>query len=415
MEKLQAIPGTNDLLPAETARWDRLRRLVEDLMARYGYGRIETPHFEAAELFARGVGGTSDIVQKEMYVFEDQGGRQLALRPEGTAGVVRAYIQMRLDKQRPLTKLWYWGPMFRSERPQKGRYRQFWQFGVEALGSAQAEIDAEQVILGARIATAAGLSGLQLKLNSIGDDTCRPAYRERLQAFLRGVQDRLCDDCRRRLDMNPLRILDCKEESCREATAEAPVMLDSLCAPCAEHFAAVRNLLDRAGISYEVDGRLVRGLDYYQRTAFEFVSPELGAQSAVLGGGRYDGLVELLGGPSIPGVGWAAGIERFLMAAREPEEAEAPLDVFVAAFPETRGAAFDLVEKLRGAELSAELDFLDRGMKAQMKEAARSGARVAVIIGPDEWNRGAVTLRDLEAGRQEEIPVENLVEAVRRG
>lgn len=409
MEKLQSIPGTKDILPVEAAAWDQLRRSVEGLMDRYGYGRIETPHFEAVELFARGVGGSTDIVQKEMYTFADQGGRQLALRPENTAGVVRAYIQASLDKQRPLSKLWYWGPMFRAERPQKGRFRQFWQIGVEALGSPRPEIDAEQVMLGMEMAQAAGLSGLTMKLNSIGDSACRPAYREKLLAFLHGLADQLCPECVRRLDTNPLRVLDCKEEKCQQATADAPMAMDHLCGDCQEHFDEVRRLLDRVQVDYDVDGRLVRGLDYYVRTAFELHSSELGAQSALLGGGRYDGLVELLGGAAVPGVGWAGGIERILMAQGDPAANESATDVFVAAFPETRTAAFELVSRLRRAGKRADFDSLGRGMKAQMKEAGRSGARFAVIVGPEEWERGAVTLRDLAAGEQIEVAVDDLL------
>lgn len=408
MEKLQSIPGTKDILPAEAAAWDSLRRSVEDLMDRYGYGRIETPHFEALELFARGVGESTDIVQKEMYTFSDQGGRQLALRPENTAGVVRAYIQASMDKQRPLTKWWYWGPMFRAERPQRGRYRQFWQIGVEALGSPRPEIDAEQVMLAVAMAELVGLTQLSLKLNSIGDSACRPAYREKLVAFLREIKGGLCAECQRRIDTNPLRVLDCKEESCRQATASAPLSVDHLCTPCQEHFDAVRRLLDRVGVGYEVDGRLVRGLDYYVRTAFELQSAALGAQSAVVGGGRYDGLVELLGGAAVPGVGWASGIERLLLAKGEAASEETLTDIFVAAFPETREVAFELVSRLRRDGYRADFDSLGRGMKAQMKEAGRSGARYAVIVGPDEWARECVTLRDMAAGEQSEVAAADL-------
>jgi histidyl-tRNA synthetase len=413
MEALQAIPGTNDILPPESTRWDRLRLTVEGVMSRYGYGRIETPIFEAEELFARGVGATTDVVQKEMYAFTDQGGRRLALRPEGTAGVVRAYIESRLDKQKPFTKLWYWGPMFRAERPQKGRYRQFWQFGVEALGASQPQIDAEQVLLAAEIAETCGLRGWELKLNSIGDAKCRPAYTERLVEYLRGIRTQLCGDCQRRIDTNPLRVLDCKEERCRAATADAPLIVDSLCADCSAHFAVVRRLLDAARIPYTVDGRLVRGLDYYERTAFELIAPNLGAQSAVFAGGRYDGLVELLGGPSVPGVGWAAGVERLLLASTGDAAAGPLIDVFVACFPETLDLAMEQVQHLRRAGLRADLDFLGRSIKAQMKEAARSEARFVVVAGPEELKRGVVTVRDMAAGSQDEVSEATLVDELR--
>jgi histidyl-tRNA synthetase len=414
MEPLKAVPGTHDLLPADTERWDRLHATVEHLMARYGYGRIETPHFESVDLFARGVGSTSDIVQKEMYTFSDQGGRQLALRPEGTAGVVRAFLEAGMDRQRPFSKLWYWGPMFRAERPQKGRYRQFWQFGVEALGSAEPEIDAEQMLLALRIAQAWGLDDITLKINSVGDRACRPAYRKTLHAFLTGVSDRLCADCRRRLDSNPMRVLDCKEEGCRAATADAPLLMDHLCTPCAEHFDRVRTFLDLAGAGYDVDGRIVRGLDYYERTAFEVTSANLGAQSSLLGGGRYDGLSTALGGPAVPGVGWAAGIERFILAAPEITPDTPLLDAFVATFAETQEAGFRLCESLRAAGFRIDTDYLKRSMKAQLKEAGRSRARFAIVMGPDEWGREAVVLRDLAGGTQEEVAAALLAERLKQ-
>jgi histidyl-tRNA synthetase len=409
METLKAIPGTHDLLPAQTEQWDRVRAVVAEKMAEYAYGRIETPHFEVADLFARSVGAETDIVQKEMYVFEDRGGRQLALRPEGTAGVVRAYIEARLDKQRPLSKLWYWGPMFRAERPQKGRQRQFWQFGVEAIGAAGPQIDAEQIALATRVTAALGLTDLTLRLNSIGDASCRPAYREKLRGFLQAVRPKLCANCQRRLETNPLRVLDCKEESCRALTADAPLSLDHLCPDCTTHLAGVRDALDRLGVPYELDGRIVRGLDYYQRTAFELESAGLGAQNSVLGGGRYDGLVAALGGPDVAGVGWAAGIERMLLAQGDVESDANRLDAFVVGFDDTRVEALALAEKLRQQGLRTEMDLLNRSMKSQLKEAARSRAAFAVILGPDEWSRGHVTLRDLQAGEQEELSLDTAI------
>jgi histidyl-tRNA synthetase len=415
MEPLKAVTGTHDLLPEESLLWDRLRRDVGELAARYGYGRIETPHFETAELFARGVGAATDIVQKEMYTFTDQGGRALALRPEGTAGVVRAYLEARLDRQRPFSKLWYWGPMFRAERPQKGRYRQFWQFGVEAIGSPGPAVDAEQILLALAIADRWGLDGLSVRINSVGDRSCRPAYREKLHAFLAGASQRLCADCRRRIDANPLRVLDCKEEGCREATRNAPLLIDHLCAPCAEHFAGLRNILDSAGVRYHTDGRIVRGLDYYERTAFEVQSDRLGAQSALLGGGRYDGLSEVLGGPPLPAVGWAAGVERFVLAAGDRGPQEPLLDAFVATFPATADLGFKLTESLRAAGLRVDTDFLGRSIKAQLKEADRSQARFAVVVGPDEWERQAVVVRDLATGSQEEVAVDGLAGRLRAG
>jgi histidyl-tRNA synthetase len=406
MDSVQAIPGTYDLFPADAARWDELRTRVAEIMARYCYGRIETPHIEPAELFSRSVGTDTDIVQKEMYAFDDRGGRRLALRPEGTAGVVRAFVEHSLDKQRPFHKFWYWGPMFRAERPQKGRYRQFWQFGVETFGIALPSMDAEQIALAWTLAGALELADVELRLNSIGDALCRPAYRELLQRFLAGVAEHLCDSCRARLKSNPLRVLDCKEEGCRRRLADAPLMVDHLCAPCRAHFDSVRRFLDAWHVPYRLDGRIVRGLDYYVRTAFELDSARLGAQSAVLGGGRYDGLVQALGGPDVPGVGWAAGIERVLLAARETAVAREDVPAYVAAFPETRDAAFQWVQSLRGRGVRVETDHQGRSLKAQMKEASRLGARYVVVLGPDEWGRGQVTVKTLATGAQDVLELE---------
>jgi histidyl-tRNA synthetase len=411
MEKLQAIPGTHDLLPDEAVRWDLLRGHVERAMSRYAYGRIETPHFEVAQLFARSVGTDSDIVQKEMYVFEDRGGRMLALRPEGTAGVVRAFIEANLDKQKASHKLWYWGPMFRAEKPQKGRYRQFWQFGVEAFGIAGASMDAEQMAMAMNIAAAVGVGELRLKVNSIGDGSCRPAYRELLTGYLNEIRSQLCEACQKRIDTNPLRVLDCKERSCQALLSDAPLMADHLCDDCQRHFDQVIGHLDRLKVEYVLDGRIVRGLDYYVRTAFELESGRLGAQSSILGGGRYDGLVRSLGGPDVPGVGWAAGIERFLLAATDEREPGGRIDVFVASFAETVPAALELSERLRREGRRVETDHLGRSLKAQMKEASRMGARLVMVLGPDEYARGQVTLRDLEAGEQTEVAVDAALKA----
>lgn len=412
MESLKASPGTHDILPSQAIVWDRLQRAVTEQMRLYAYGRIETPHFETAELFSRSVGSDSDIVQKEMYVFGDRGGRNLALRPEGTAGVVRAYVEAQLAKQRPMSKLWYWGPMFRAERPQKGRQRQFWQFGVEALGVAGPKIDAEQIVLANRIITHLNISEVSLRLNSIGDAECRPAYRDTLYGFLKSIEQELCANCQRRIETNPMRVLDCKERSCRSLTADAPLILDHLCAPCEDHFAGVRRELDAQGVSYTLDGRIVRGLDYYQRTAFEVESGRLGAQSSILGGGRYDGLVSTLGGGEVPAVGWAAGIERILLAMATGGESEIPVKVFVVSFPETRDVSLGVAERLRDQGVSTEFDLLGRSLKAQLREAARMNTDYAMILGPDEWDKKRVTLRNLRASTQEELSVDDAVSKV---
>lgn len=407
METLKATPGTHDILPAQAALWDRLRQTIARHMHLYAYGRIETPHFEMAELFARSVGADSDIVEKEMYVFEDRGGRKLALRPEGTAGVVRAYIEAQLDKQRPMSKLWYWGPMFRAERPQKGRQRQFWQFGVETVGVAGPHIDAEQIMLARRIIDHLEIPEVTVRLNSIGDAECRPAYRDLLMQFLKTIENELCDNCKRRFVTNPLRILDCKERKCRSLTAEAPLLIDHLCAACEDHFAGVRAALDELKVTYQLDGRIVRGLDYYQRTAFEIESGRLGAQSSILGGGRYDGLIASLGGADIPGVGWAAGIERFMLAMVTAEVTELSIGAFVVSFPETKDFALGVAERLRDRGIATELDLLARSLKAQLREASRMNAKYAVILGPDEWAKGRVTIRHLGESSQEEVTLDD--------
>jgi histidyl-tRNA synthetase len=406
MESLEALPGTYDLLPAQTREWDRLRSQVADIMGHFAYGRIETPHLEAQQLFDRSVGAETDIVQKEMYTFTDRGGRRLALRPEGTAGVVRAYIEERLDRQRSYHKLWYWGPMFRAERPQKGRYRQFWQFGVETFGVGEASMDAEQVALAWMLSETIGIAGRSLRLNSIGDAACRPAYQERLTRYLGALAPRLCPSCQKRMQTNPLRVLDCKEEECRRLLADAPLPADHLCAACQAHFAAVRRLLDHWQIPYALDGRIVRGLDYYVRTAFELDSDRLGAQSAVLGGGRYDGLVAALGGPDVAGVGWAAGVERALLAAGRTGASEPGVEIYIAGFPETRDAALALAQKLRRDGNAVEVDHLGRSLKSQLKEAARLGARWTLVLGPDEWQSGKATLRNMSLGTQEVLELE---------
>lgn len=406
MESLQALPGTYDLLPAEAAAWDQLRLQVSEVMAAHVYGRIETPHLEPAGLFSRSVGTDTDIVQKEMYAFDDRGGRRLALRPEGTAGVVRAFVEKSLDRQRPYHKFWYWGPMFRAERPQKGRYRQFWQFGVETFGIAEPSMDAEQIALAWTLAERTGLSGLTLRLNSIGDSTCRPAYKEKLLRYLEGIRNRLCDSCVQRVDTNPLRVLDCKEESCRRLLADAPLMVHELCEACRKHFDGVRKYLDDWHIPYVPDGRIVRGLDYYVRTAFELDSDRLGAQSSVLGGGRYDGLVLALGGSDVPGVGWAAGIERWLLAADKPAGGEPGARVYMAAFPETREEALALTYKLRQANHQVEVDHQGRSLKAQLKEASRLGVTWVLMLGPAEWAQGKVTVKNMQEGTQDVLELE---------
>ncbi len=410
----RAPSGTRDVLFPESARWEALVARFATHVEAAGYGLAHTPLFEETRVFRRSIGEGSDVVGKEMYEFEDRGGRALALRPEGTAPVVRAFVQHRP----PLPwKAWYVTPAFRYERPQAGRYRQHHQLGLEALGTGDADLDVEVVALAHDFLVGVGLAGLELRLHSMGDPTCRPAYLDALRAYLRPRRNELCAEHAERMEANPLRVLDCKRAECRAATAEAPRMLEHLCEACLTHFDRVRSGLDALGVPFVIDGRLVRGFDYYTRTTFEFTASSLdAAQNGVGGGGRYDGLVEVMGGPSTPGIGFGIGIERLLLACdAESVFAASPpvLDAFVV---DVAGGdlARDLTAQLRRAGLRADRAFDHRSMKAQLKAADRSGARLAVIVGPDEVAAGAVTLRPLRVpGEQVAVAVGDVEAAVR--
>jgi histidyl-tRNA synthetase len=407
--KVQAPRGTFDVLPESAGARLALQRSCEQVLGRAGYGYVETPAFEATELFARGVGESTDIVQKEMFTFEDQGGRSVTLRPEGTAPVCRAYVEHGMHKRPQPVKLWYWGPFFRYEAPQAGRYRQFSQVGVEAIGSDQPSLDAEVIVLLADLLHEAGARDLRLRLSSLGTPETRRAYSDELRDYLRTREDELSDEVRARLDQNPLRAFDSDHQGTRAVVRDAPRLLDRLEGDDAEHFGAVRELLDGAGVEYEVDGTLVRGLDYYTRTVFEFTSDALGAQSGVGGGGRYDGLVEQLGGPPTPGVGWAAGIERILLASQAEGGEEAP-DVYVA-YRDGGSIAFQIAHNLHRQGLSAQLEQAGRSMKGQMKQADRVGARFVVIV-----DSGALTVRDMSSGDERAAADrEEAVKIVREG
>lgn len=405
-ERFAPPRGTQDLLPPTSDRLETLASEAARLARSFGYRRVETPTFEHTELFARGVGATTDIVAKEMYTFLDKGGRSLTLRPEGTTGVVRAYLGNRQELPVPF-KGFYVAPMYRHERPQAGRMRQHTQFGVEVIGTPGADADAEVIAVGHGYLSRWGLS-FELRVNSIGDPVCRPAYREALLDFLRERRDRLSEDCRERMEENPLRVLDCKVPSCREATADAPSILDFLDDACREHFTDVRERLDEQGIEYVVDPRLVRGLDYYTRTAFEFVSPNLGpTQSTLCGGGRYDGLAEAIGGPATAGVGFGLGLERSLLAIEregvEPPQAPATTVFVVAIGDEAAREGRALAGALREEGLSAEHALEARPLGAQLKMADRVGAGYAAILGDDELAAGEVTIRDMASGAQERV------------
>ena len=402
--KINAVKGFRDVLPGETEVWGRLEAEARALFDHYGYSEIRIPIVERTELFARTVGETSDIVEKQMYTFEDVDGTSLTLRPEGTASVVRAYIENGLYGREPVSKLFYLGPMFRRERPQKGRLRQFHQIGAEVLGRDDPLIDAELVILLADYFSALGLATARIQLNSLGDANCRPAYREELRRWGEAHKHSLCADCVRRLDKNPLRILECKEDE--EKTRDAPVMIDHLCAPCAEHFAAVRGHLEAASVAVTINPRMVRGLDYYCRTAFEIVAEGLGAQNAIGGGGRYDGLVSSLGGPAVAGIGFALGVERLVLALHGVEAASR-FDLFVAPLGEQAEArAFRLARELRRRGVRLEIEPGRKSLKSHMRRADRLGAAYALIVGDDELARGMAVLRDLRGQSQTEMPLD---------
>jgi histidyl-tRNA synthetase len=399
--KISSVKGFHDVLPGETARWTWIERQARDVGARYGFTEIRIPIVERTELFSRSIGDTTDIVEKEMYSFEDRDGSSLTLRPEGTASIVRAYVEHAMQQKEPVSKLFYLGPMFRRERPQKGRLRQFSQIGVEVIGRDDAAIDAEVLLLLHDLLTGLEIRNPQIELNSLGDATCRPPYRDALLAFGQAQRAALCENCSRRLERNPLRLLDCKNPECRAATAAAPVMLDHLCSPCRAHFDAVCNVLQREGVGYRLNPRMVRGLDYYVRTAFEVVAEGLGAQNAVGGGGRYDGLIKALGGPDIPGVGFALGVERLILSMAN-HVGTAPLlpEVFLAplgAAAETE--AMHLAHRWRCDGVRVEMTSGGKSLKSQMRLADKLSVPYVLILGEDELAGQALTVRDMAAKR----------------
>lgn len=412
-DAVTAPKGTYDVLPEEQTlrRWVIAR--AEQVFQRYGYRRIDTPMFEETRLFARGVGESTDIVRKEMYTFEDLGGRSMTLRPEGTAPVARAYVEHGMHTLPQPVKLYYHSPMFRYESPQSGRYRQHHQLGVEAFGSAEPEMDAEVIGVLGQLYREIGLQGLQLRLNSMGCRECRPEYSAVLRAFLTEHTHLFCDECRERAAVNPMRTFDCKVPSCREALEKAPRLPDHLCAACGAHHERVQECLEIQGLDYIPDHRLVRGMDYYTRTTFEFQSPLLGAQSGVGGGGRYDGLVEAIGGPSTPGVGFGTGIERILLAVVRAgvtiPVSGTPTVYLVGLTPEGRAFQFALAHQLRTLGVWVDLDYMARSAKGQMKQAGRSGARYAFIVGEQELADQVITVRDLQSGDERALCREDAV------
>ncbi|MDR3288090.1 MAG: histidine--tRNA ligase [Peptococcaceae bacterium] len=411
---IQRLKGTQDILPETAEYWQDAEAIIRKTCREFGYEEIRTPIFELTELFVRGVGETTDIVNKEMYTFTDKGGNSLTLRPEGTASVCRAYVEDKLygQVQQPV-KLYYMGAMFRHEKPQAGRFRQFHQFGVEVLGADKPVVDAEVIHLAWEIYRRLGLTGLEVHLNSVGCPHCRALHKQKLQEFLAPRLGALCKDCQERFERNPLRILDCKQPSCREATADAPAITEYLCEDCRSHAERLQELLAAAGIPYSINPRLVRGLDYYRKTAFEIMVEEIGAQSAICGGGRYDGLVEEIGGPPTPAIGFAMGLERVLAALRVQEKlsprADRPFAVVVTLGERATGLGFQTVSRLRQAGIPVSMDLLGRSLKSQLKAADRNQIRVALILGDEELDRGVMVVRDLILGEQSEVSQDEIV------
>ena len=406
--------GTKDILPDTVGEWTYVEQKIRELCDRYGYQEIRTPMFEHTELFHRGIGEGTDVVDKEMYTFTDRGQRSITLRPENTASAVRAYLQNKLYGENSLTKLFYIGSMFRYDRPQAGRMREFHQFGIEALGEENPAVDAEVIMLAMDFLTSLGLKDLKLSLNSVGCPKCRPIYRKVLQDYFCDKLDTLCDDCKDRFERSPLRILDCKTDADKPFMPAAPKITDCLCDECKDHFHKVQEYLTQAGVEFELDPRLVRGLDYYTKTAFEIKYAPLGAQSAIAGGGRYDGLIEEIGGKPTPAVGFASGLERVLLALEKQEllpEMTKTADAFVVALGESAsGPAFKLLTKLRQAGLKANMDYAGRSMKAQMKQANKAKARFALIIGEDEVKESCVMLKDMEKSEQQKVSFDTIIE-----
>jgi histidyl-tRNA synthetase len=409
--KYQAPRGTFDVLPEQGRARRRVERVAAEILARAGYEPIQTPSFEDTELFERGVGKSTDIVRKEMFTFEDKGGRSLTLRPEGTAPVCRAYLEHGMHKLAQPVKLSYVGPFFRHERPQAGRYRQFHQIGLECIGTDSPLADAEAIMLLSDLLGELGVPGVELHLGSLGSLAARRVYLEELKAHLHAHEGELSADVRERIDINPLRAFDSDDEGVQGVMASAPTMVGALEGEDAEHFEEVKALLEAAGIDYVIDPTLVRGIDYYTRTIFSFVCDALGAQSEIGGGGRYDGLIEQLGGPATPAIGWAAGVERILLALDE-EDVPAGRDAFVAINdPGQRQRAMALAVELRHAGLSAEVDLAGRSLKGQLKQAARIGARRVLILEAD----GSAQVRDMDSGEQRPVDTGNLVDEMTGG
>ena len=416
-QKVSGVKGMNDILPGDVEVWQHVERTAREIFSRFGYGEVRTPMVEDTALFVRSVGETTDIVGKEMYTFEDKGGRSLSLRPEGTAPAARAYIEHSISNQEPVTRWFYMGPMFRYERMKTGRYRQFHQIGAEGYGSKEPAQDVEMMDMVVQLLQKLGLTDVSLNINSLGDDVCRPGYQSRLVEHLRAHSSELCADCQVRLEKNPLRVLDCKNERCQQIANAAPNITESLCEPCRAHFAEVQRKLDVLGIKYVVNSRIMRGLDYYTRTTFEFIAshPALGTASTVGGGGRYDKLVKSLGGPDVPAVGFGLGLDRLCLLLKESgQQFTPPVDLFIAAADEgSADVAFGLVSRMRREGLRVEFDTRGGSLKSQMKRADKTGARFTLVLGQNERESGQAQLKPMAGGDPISVRLEDLASAVR--
>ncbi len=406
--------GTQDILPEDISKWYYIEAMIKEILNKYGYKELSTPVFADTDLFVRGIGESTDIVTKEMFTFLDRKGRSLTLRPEGTAPVVRAYLENRMDRISKVIKLFYLGPMFRCEKPQAGRFRQFNQFGIEVIGTKSSAADAEVILTVLDVYKKLGLKNLEILINSVGCKKCRVDYVQKLKKYLKDKKDFLCSECKERYKKNPLRVLDCKKDSCKRIIEAAPVIIENLCQECESHFSEVKSYLDDQKIIFHEDPQLVRGLDYYTKTAFEIISGGLGAQNAIGGGGRYDDLVEELGGKQTPAVGFAAGIERMIMAI-DQQKVEWPmekgLDIFVAKVNEKdKDTAFRLLQKIRNAGLSADMDYSGGSLKSQMRIANKIRTRYTVIIGEEELSKNMVILRNMQTKEQKEVQIDNLID-----
>lgn len=408
--EIKAIRGFNDILPDESGKWQFVEKTAREVFEGFGFSEIRIPILERTELFSRGIGEATDIVEKEMYTFADKSGNSLTLRPEATASMARAYLEHQIYTFDPIAKYYCIGPMFRYERPQKGRYRQFYQIDAEVFGVENPIVDAEMIVMLIHFLKKVGLVKLELQVNSLGCRDCRPRYRDGLKTYLAGKSFQLCEDCQRRIQTNPLRIFDCKVQICQDAIADAPKVIDFICGECDVHFNRVKEYLGMAALDYTLNPRMVRGLDYYTRTAFEVVSYDLGSQNAVTGGGRYDNLFQEIGGIDIPGIGFAIGMERLISLLPKDKEFIRYPHLFIAVpNKETQGEAYRLVNQLHLEGIRAELDYEAKSLKSQMRRADKLKARYVLILGEEELKKGRVALRNMEDKSQEEIPMDNLL------